>query len=154
LLQTLCDGVLLWGEKVVFTGEVDGTLPARIQEALREYLAERPSQFLVVQPLQAERPGQPSKPARAALVMECYERPADTAPMLRQMDMVAQHAASALRNAAEYRRIPLRFLWQSLADVREGLLESPPWVPTLILLGLGLLLILIIGLFGPPPPTR
>jgi hypothetical protein len=40
--------------------------------------------------------------------------------MLGRVDAVARHAASALDNALEHRRIPLRWLWLALANLQDG----------------------------------
>ncbi len=73
-------------------------------------------------PLKDDREGKDSrKPARAAMVMECFEPPAEVQPLLDRLDVVSRHATSALYNAVEYRRIPMRFLWMPLAKAQEGL---------------------------------
>lgn len=41
--------------------------------------------------------------------------------MIQRLDVVAKHAAPALYNAAEMKRVPLKFLWWPLAKVQEGL---------------------------------
>jgi hypothetical protein len=126
LLHELCDCVLDWDEKLVFTGEKDDSLPPEVQEALGDYLAESSASFLVIQPLRVAPKGTGAdkhgrrKPARAALVAECVEPPADAPQMLGRVDAVARHAASALDNAIEHQRIPLRWLWLALANLRES----------------------------------
>lgn len=121
LMKALCDKVLKWGEKLVFQGTQDDSLPPDVLEALDEYLAESNSKFLVVIPQRDERqkdlPGLP----RSALIMECFEPPAATEPLLARLDVVSRHATSALYNAVELQRVPLRFLWVPVAKVQNGL---------------------------------
>jgi hypothetical protein len=120
LMRRLCDRVLKWGEKLVFNGVRDEGLPPRVLDALDAYLAESPSKLLVVMPLKDERESKSKKPPRAALVMECFETPAD--PQLHQarLDVVAKHATTALYNAVEHRRIPFRWVWMPVARLQEG----------------------------------
>ena len=120
LMRRLCDQVLKWGEKLIFNGTRDDSLPPKVLEALDAYLAESPSKLLVVLPLKDERESKSKKPPRAALVLECFEPPADPQQQLARLDVVARHATSALYNAVQHRRIPFRFVWMPLAKVQEG----------------------------------
>jgi len=147
LMKTLCDRVLTWDEKLVFTGEKDDSLPPKVLEALDNYLAESPSKLLVIQPLKVvkevdefkkEEPDK--KPARAALVMECFDPPAEAQQILGRTEVIARHAAPAMQNAVEHRRIPLRFIWMPLAKLQEGLGGKARTITTLILVGLSLLI--------------
>ncbi len=122
LMRKLCQHVLKWGEKLVFNGTRDDSLPPRVLHALDEYLAESPSKLLVVMPLRDEREKEmkTKKPPRAALVMECFEPPAEPQQHLARLDVVAKHATSALYNAVEHRRIPFRWVWMPIARLQEG----------------------------------
>ena len=120
LMRRLADQVLIWGEKLVFNGTRDDSLPPKVLDALDAYLAESPSKLLVVQPLKDERESKSKKPPRAALVLECFEPPADPQQQLARLDVVARHATSALYNAVQHRRIPFRFVWMPLAKAQEG----------------------------------
>ncbi len=125
LMRKLADEVLNWGEKLVFTGTRDDALPPGVLSSLDAYLAESPSKLLVVLPLTDEREGdgkdKPKLPQRSALVMECFETPPEPSQTIARLEVVGRHASSALFNAIEYRRIPLRFLWLPLAKLQEGL---------------------------------
>ncbi len=120
LMRKLTDRVVQWGEKLVFTGVKDDSLPPKVLEALDAYLAESASKLLVVQPLKDEREGESKRPARAAVVMECFDPPAEPQQLIARLDVVARHATSALYNAVEHRRIPMRFVWLPLAALQEG----------------------------------
>ena len=120
LMRRLSDRVLAWGEKLVFNGVRDDSLPPKVLDALDAYLAESPSKLLAVMPLKDERESKSKKPPRAALVMECFEPPAEPQQHLARLDVVAKHATSALYNAVQHRRIPFRFVWMPLAKMQEG----------------------------------
>lgn len=131
-MRILCDEVLTWGERLVFSGTKDDSLPPRVLAALDAYLAESQSKLLVIMPLRDERDGsdnkeeqkktdRPKQPPRSALVMECFESPVDQQQTIARMEVVARHATSALYNAVEHRRIPMRFIWMPLARLQEGL---------------------------------
>ncbi len=135
LLRKLCDAVLHWGEKLVYKGTKDDSLPPRVLHALDDYLAESNSRLLVIHPLRDEREGpNPLNPPRSAMVMECFEAPVDPEQLMARSEVVARHATGALYNAVEHRRIPLRWIWMPLAKVQEGLggtaAPSWPWSPS------------------------
>jgi hypothetical protein len=121
LMRALCDQVMKWGEKLVFNGVRDDSLPPKVLSALDAYLAESNSKLLVVQPLRDEREKDSKRPLRSALLMECFEPPADPQQIISRLDVVARHATPALYNAIEHRRIPGRMVWQPLAKVQEGI---------------------------------
>lgn len=124
-MRRLSDAVLNWGEKLVFDGTRDDSLPPKVIEALDAYLSEAHSKLLVVMPLRDEREGdgkdKPKLPSRSALIMECFETPIDTQQTIARLEVVSKHATTALYNAVEHRRIPMRFLWMPLAKLQEGL---------------------------------
>lgn len=121
LMRKLCDQVLKWGEKLVYTGGRDDSLPPGVLHTLDLYLEEARPKLLVVQPMRDEREKNVKRPPRSAIVMECFDPPADTQQIIARVDILAKHVTSALYNAVEHRRIPLRMLWRPLAAVQEGL---------------------------------
>jgi hypothetical protein len=139
-MRELCDSVLEWGEKLTFNGTRDDGLPPRVLKALDAYLENSPSKLLVLEPLRDEREGkEPKKRARAALLMECFEPPAEPQQITARMEVVDRHAASALYNAVEYRRIPARWLWLPVAKVQEGVGGKGRAISALVAITLGLL---------------
>jgi hypothetical protein len=120
LMRSLCEQVIKWGEKLVFNGARDDSLPPRVLSALDAYLAESNSKLLVVQPLRDERETG-KRPPRSALLMECFEPPAEPQQLIARLDVVARHATPALYNAVEHRRIPGRLIWQPLAKLQDGI---------------------------------
>jgi hypothetical protein len=138
-MRQLMASVLDWGEKVIYTGHPDESLPPRVLEALDAYLAVSPSKLLAVFPLRDPRDGRKRKPARSSLFMECFHPTAAPEPLLGRLDVVGRHAASALYNAAEYRRIPLTWLWKPLALLQDGLGGKVRALTCLVLLGVAAL---------------
>jgi hypothetical protein len=120
LQRTLAEKVADWGERLVYQGTKDESLPAPVLQSLDAYLAESNSKFLVVQPLRDEREKDNGRPPRTTLVMESFEPALAPEQLLARLDVVGRHATSALYNAVEHRRIPLRYLWMPLARYQEG----------------------------------
>jgi hypothetical protein len=120
-MATLFDKVLVWGEKLIYQGTKDDSLPPGVLHALDEYLAESNSKLLVILPLKDERESESKKPPRSGLMMECFDPAQAPDQLVARLEVVGRHATSALYNAAEHRRIPMRFIWQPLAKVQEGL---------------------------------
>lgn len=150
-MRLLGDAVIEWGEKLVYRGTKDETLPPNVLTALDEYLAESNSKLLVVMPLTDERdkpktkPGAPisketPKKPRSVLFMECYEPPNDAEHILGRLDVIAPHATTALYNAIEFKRIPLGFLWRPVAAVQRGLGGQARMIFTSIVIGIAVLL--------------
>jgi hypothetical protein len=119
-LRYLMEAVLLWGEPLVFKGTKDAGLPPAVSESLDEYLHESQPKLLVVQPIRDEREKDQTKPARSILVLESFNPPENPEPLIQRMEVIGKHAAPALYNAAEMRRIPLKPLWWPLAKLQEG----------------------------------
>jgi hypothetical protein len=155
LMRKLADEVLTWGEKLVFTGTRDDALPPGVLSSLDAYLQESPSKLLVVLPLSDDREGdgkdKPKLPQRSALVMECFETPPEPSQNIARLEVVGRHASSALFNAIEYRRIPMRFLWLPLAKLQEGLggKSRAIWMSALVALA-----VIITGLIVLPYPLK
>jgi hypothetical protein len=120
-LRALVQRVLVADTLLVYTGVPDPSQPPAVLEALDRYLAESPSKLLAVAPVRDERERDRLVPARAALVLECFEPLTEPKPLLERLEIVGRHAASALFNASEYRRIPCAWLWQPLVRLQEGL---------------------------------
>ena len=155
LMRKLADEVLTWGEKLVFTGIREETLPPKVLDALDHYLAENPSKLLVLVPLHDEREGdgkdKPKQPPRSALLMECYESPPEPPQTIARLEVVGRHASSALYNAIEHRRIPMRFLWMPLAKLQEGLGGKTRSIVMASVMGLTLV---VTGLIVLPYPLK
>jgi hypothetical protein len=143
LMRTLFDAVLRWGEKLVYRGDKDDTLPPDVLKALDEYLAESNSKTLAILPLRDDREAESKRPARSAVMMECFEPNAAPEQLVARLEVVGKHSTSALYNAAEHRRIPMRFIWAPIARVQEGLGGKARAIIAFI----GLLLVGLIAMF-------
>jgi hypothetical protein len=120
-LRKLMEAVLQWGEPLTFKGVKDAGLPPDVSYTLDEYLNESQPKLLVIQPIRDEREKDTKKPARSVLVMESFNPPEQTEPLIQRLEVVGKHAAPALYNAAEMKRVPLKFLWWPIAKVQDGL---------------------------------
>jgi hypothetical protein len=120
-LRELMEAVLQWGERLTFRGEKDPGLPPAVAHALDEYLHESQPKLLIVEPCRDERETDTDRPARTVLVVECFNPPEQIEPLVQRLEVVAKHAAPALYNAAELKRVPLKFLWWPLAKLQEGI---------------------------------
>jgi hypothetical protein len=143
-MRTLVDSVIKWSEKLIFTGVKDDSLPPDVYAALDAYLEESASKLLVVMPLKDTREEDSKKPVRSALVMECFEPAEAQEQLIARMDIVGKHAAPALYNAVEHRRIPFRFVWMPFAAIQEGLGGKARAIVAGIAAGVALLLVLCV----------
>ena len=142
-MRDLCDAVLDWGERLVYTGVKDESLPPKVLATMDAYLQESSSKLLIVMPQHDEREGdgkaKPRLPARSALVIETFETPADTQQLIARLEVVSRHATPALYNAIEHYRIPMRYLWMPIAKLQEGLGGKTKAITILVVLALSLI---------------
>lgn len=118
-MRELFDAVLQYGDKLVYKGAKDEGLPPHLSAALDNYLNESQPKLLIVQPIRDEREKDNGKPARSILLLESFNPPEASEPMVAKLDIVAKHAASALYNAWDVQRIPFRFVWSPIAKLQE-----------------------------------
>ena len=142
MMRDLFDAVLRWNERLIYRGVRDETLPDAVLQALDDYLAVSNPKLLVLQPLRDERemikarkkiPGRDRRDRRY-----CSNRSSRLSlidPMIQRFDIVATHAASALYNAAEMKRIPFRLLWRPLMAL-QGVAGGKRRFYTLLFLGI------------------
>jgi competence ComEA-like helix-hairpin-helix protein len=145
-LRDLMEAVLQWGETLTFRGQKDPGLPPAVATALDAYLHESQPKLLIVQPCRDERETDKTRPARAVLVMECFNPPEQIEPIVSRLEVVTKHAAPALYNAAELKRVPLKFLWWPIAKVQEGVGGKRRFIA----ISVAVLLALIIGVMAAP----
>jgi hypothetical protein len=146
-LRRLMEAVLQWGEPLTFKGTKDPGLPPAVAHALDDYLHESQPKLLIVQPTRDEREKDMSRPARAVLVMECFNPPEQIEPLVQRLDVVTKHAAPALYNAAQMKRVPLKFIWWPIAKLQEGLGGKRRFIAASVIV----LLAVLIGLMTAPP---
>lgn len=150
-MRILFDEVQKLGERLVYKGEKDEGLPPRLSEALDDYLAESQPKLLVVMPIRDDREKETTKPPRSILLMESFNPPEQVEPMIQRLEVVGKHAAPALYNAAELKRIPFGFIWRPLAKLQEGLGGKHRFLA----LGIGTLVtLLILAMFLVPYPLK
>lgn len=144
LMEALMDSVLIWGERLVYSGVKDDTLPPKVAMALDNFLAESNSKLLVVLPLKDDREKDKEKPVRSIMMMECFDPAASPEQLIARLEVVGRHATAALYNAAEHKRIPLRYVWQPIAKVQEGLGGKARAITYSIVAGVVLLMLAMI----------
>lgn len=121
-LVALSEAVRSWGEPLVFQGTRDETLPPAILQTLDAYLAESQSTQLVVLPLRVEEEREvAARPVRGLLIAESFESAQTPGLLKSRAESLGRHAAAALSNAVEHRRIPLRWAWQPLIWLEDGI---------------------------------
>jgi hypothetical protein len=120
-MSRLCDRVTDWGERLVYRGVPDETLPPLVRRALDDYLEESQGKFLIVLPMRDERDPETPRPARAVVLLESFDLAVPPEQLEARLDTLSRHASVALYNAADHRQIPLRFLWRPVALVQRGL---------------------------------
>ncbi|HET6574474.1 MAG TPA: hypothetical protein VFG68_12780 [Fimbriiglobus sp.] len=119
-MRALFDAVLKFGDKLVYRGTKDDGLPPDLSHALDDYLSESQPKLLVVTPVRDEREKNEKKLARSVMLLEIFNPPEQVEPLIARMDVVGKHAAGALYNAAEMKRVPFGFLWRPIMKVQEG----------------------------------
>ncbi len=83
--------------------------------------------------------------------MECFESPAEPPQTIARLEVVGRHASSALFNAIEHRRIPMRFMWMPLAKLQEGLGGKTRAIVLAVVVALA---ILVTAMFVLPYPLK
>jgi hypothetical protein len=151
LMRKLFDAVLAWGEKLIFTGTKDDSLPPNVMTALDEYLAESTSKLLVIMPLKDEREADSKKPARSALMMEAFDPSVSSEQMMARLEVIGKHSTAALYNAVEHKRIPFRFVWMPIAKVQEGFGGKAQAIAASIAIAL---LVLVVSMIVVPYPLK
>jgi hypothetical protein len=150
-MRALFKAVDDWGEKLVYAGTKDESLPPAVLEALDHYLAESNSQVLVVLPVRDEREKDPEKKTRDIFLLESFEPKMGPALLVERLEVIAKHAGPALYNAVEHRRIPMRFIWMPLAYLQEGMGGKARMITSLVIAGV---VALILALIFIPYPLK
>jgi biotin carboxyl carrier protein len=150
-MRELFDQVLVWGERLVYSGAKDESLPPKVLHALDRYLEESASKLLIIAPMKDEREAERKRPARSALMVESFEPNVTPEQMAGRMDIVIKHAASAVYNAVELRRLPFRWLLQPLANLKDSLRGNRGAIAAAIL---GAVLLLGLAMAVIPYPLR
>lgn len=120
-MRELCNQVLVFGEKLVYSGTKDESLPPKVLHALDKYLEEANSKLLIVLPMKDEREAELKRPCRSAILVESFEPTVTAEQIGGRLDVVVKHAAPAVYNAVEMKRLPFRWLLQPLANVKDHL---------------------------------
>ncbi|HMP02111.1 MAG TPA: efflux RND transporter periplasmic adaptor subunit [Gemmatales bacterium] len=120
-MRKLCNDVLVWNDRLVYAGQKDESLPPRVLASLDAFLTESNSKLLIVMPLRDDRETDKDRPARSVLLVECFEPTVTVDLLMSRVEVVARHAAPAMYNALEHRRIPFRWALSPIANIRDSL---------------------------------
>lgn len=120
-LRVLCKEVMDRGERIIYSGVADESLPPKVLDALNAYLGESQSRLLIILPLIDKRDTAFKNAPRSALVLEAFSTTESPEALVARLDVVGRHAVAALYNSAEHRQIPFRLLWQPTQRLQKGL---------------------------------
>lgn len=143
-MRNLFNAVIKFGDKLVYKGTKDEGLPPDLSHALDEYLAESQPKLLIVAPIRDDREKDDAKPARSILLLESFNPPEQVEPLIQRLELIGKHAAGALYNAAEMKRIPFGVIWKPIAKVQEGLGGKARFYWSLGILAVVLLAVLMV----------
>ena len=124
LLSQLATRVVATGDPVWYSGNSEDMAP-QVEEALHDYVDESHAKVVGVLPLnepvedEAAEDGK-AKPPKVvgALIVEQFDQASVQDRMLHRVEVVKDHAASALANALEHDSIFLMPLWRSLGRLK------------------------------------
>jgi hypothetical protein len=139
-LRSLCDAVMQWGETLIYQGNRDETLPPAVACALDAYLEQSNCRIVIVLPLK-KIAADAEVPAFAALVAESFEPALSAERFEQRLQTLAPHVSSALGNAVETARMPLRRVSLALTRVRD-------WTDTRIIARAGLYALPVVALIA------
>jgi transcriptional regulator with GAF, ATPase, and Fis domain len=114
-LQRLASSVAATGESMWYAGDTSELAP-QVEVALQAYVDHAHPKTVAVVPLACAPSADTAAPARplGVLVLEHFDQSPPREEVLRQAELVAAHAATALGNALEHDRLFLMPLWKAL----------------------------------------
>ncbi len=119
LMRRLCDTVIRSNENLLYIGEEIEGLPPAVRDALDDYLAESGSKVSDITLLRTtNKEGHPNPPF-GALLGEQFEDVTIAEQISPRMDVVAQHATTALSNALAHHRIFMLPIWSAIGNSLE-----------------------------------
>ena len=123
MLQKLASAVAATGEAVWYTGDTEN-LPPQVEKTIQDYVDESHSKTVAVLPLKRPVAG-PDEMGRAqtgevvgALIVEQIEQAKVDASLVSRVEVVAEHASSALSNSLDYNSIFLMPVWRTIGKAQ------------------------------------
>lgn len=123
LLNRLASAVAKTGEPVWFTGDAESLAP-QVEDAIQEYVDESHSKMVAVLPLRKpaqgpdERGQTESGEVVGALVVEQVEKGIIEPALTSRVEVVSDHACSALTNALDHHNVFLMPLWKQIGRAK------------------------------------
>ncbi len=150
-MTALCQAVMAWGDKLIYTGRRDASLPGDVAKRLEEYLEVSLCKLLIVFPMEDEREREPKRPSRSLLIVENFTTTQSAELLEARLETLSRHMAPAAYNASSFRQLPFGFIWKPLAAVKEGLSGRTKVITGLIV---GILAALVLSMIFVPYPLR
>jgi hypothetical protein len=144
-LETLVAAVAATGETMWFDNQ-SAALAPEIDGPLHDFLEHAPAKMLGVIPLvpptnddETATVATTTSPQPAGwLVVESFEQPADTQPLIERVGWLVPQAATALHNARQHRRVPWAWWFDRWARVDRQRVRTRVALVAVGLLGVGL----------------
>jgi len=157
LLNKLATAVIAANEPVIYTGETSNFAP-QIENAIEDYVDESHTKMIAVYPLIHKRVDEgerdetePDKakpePPFGAIIIEQIEDNRFSDQMKKRVEIVVEHAETAVGNALDHNSIFLMPLWKLIG--KSKILVTAKMLPKTVSVSLGLLLLILAMIFVP-----
>ena len=156
LLGKLATAVVKCNEPIWYTGDTSDFAP-QVEKAVEDYVDESHTKMVAVFPLMKvkleEAPEedlaarQKPEPPFGALIVEQIEDSRIPERMKKRVEIVSDHACSALGNAMDHNSVFLMPLWRTIG--KSKVLVTARMLPKTIAVSLGILAVLLMMLFVP-----
>ena len=157
LLGKLASAVVASDEPMYYTGDTTDLAP-QVEEAVEEYVDESHTKMIAVFPLtqknvnegdseETEQNKTPKNPPFGAIIIEQIEDNRVPDRMKKRMEIVVEHAQSAIGNALDHNNVFLMPLWQAIG--KSKVLVTARMLPKTISVSLGILALILALIFIP-----
>ena len=157
LLGKLATAVVAADEPIFYLGDTTDLAP-QVEEAVEEYVDESHTKMIAVFPLrrknvnegdseQTEQDKLPKEPPFGAIIIEQIEDNRVPDRMRKRMDVVVEHAQSAVGNALDHNSVFLMPLWKTIG--KSKVLVTARMLPKTISVSIGILVLLLAMIFVP-----
>lgn len=157
LLGKLATAVVAVDEPIFYMGDTTDLAP-QVEEAVEEYVDESHTKMIAVFPLkrknvnegdseETEQDKTPKEPPFGAIIIEQIEDNRVPDRMKKRMDVVVEHAQSAVGNALDHNSVFLMPLWKTIG--KSKVLVTARMLPKTVSVAIGLLVLLLALIFVP-----
>jgi multidrug efflux pump subunit AcrA (membrane-fusion protein) len=157
LLGKLATAVIAADEPVFYMGDTTDLAP-QVEEAIEDYVDESHTKMIAVFPLrrknvnegdseETEQNKTPKEPPFGAIIIEQIEDNRVPDRMKKRMDVVVEHAQSAVGNALDHNSVFLMPLWRTIG--KSKVLVTARMLPKTIAVAVALLVLILALVFNP-----